>query len=224
MKNKERDEIDKRKEFENISSLEKTGVKYLLKESHFLKLSVLIPLFVLLVQLINVVFIILFPPPPPQFRPFNLIPLLIMIIISFVIIIHYITVQSWNREIQHYLEFQKLHLEKKSELFEKQRASTSTYSLSKIMYRTIEHIKKFKWSFIAINFIFLFYLYWVVRGFINRSDVHSPPFPLHILNIISQFLLFVYLLLQWNFTLRWIKKEKKLKELEKTIASELEIK
>ena len=32
MKNKERDEIDKRKEFENISSLEKTGVKYLLKE------------------------------------------------------------------------------------------------------------------------------------------------------------------------------------------------
>jgi hypothetical protein len=100
-------------------------------------------------------------------------------------------------------------------------------SLTRLFYNIVHDMEVLRKIFIVLNLVCVYAFYWFVRFFFFSSqpiNVDQNQFPyLRVLNISSQVLTIIYLLVQWKNFLKWNKKLRALKELEQKIYTELSL-
>ena len=224
----------------SFTKIEKEGLFFIDSQKRFLVWSAILPIFIILIQIANIIFLIMNPPPPgrpslhreaPRIIEI-LSPLWIMIIIALFVLTNFFFLLRWQKKVQQYYHqeetFDKLIKSSPDEID----SSTKFISLSQITYDIIQHIKKIRKIFLLMNAIAVFYFLWFVSRIVFRLALgrllfRGPPaqFPLIliILNILAQISLLIYLVFQWKFFRKWDLKISKLTTLEKRIYEELEL-
>ncbi|WP_287588153.1 hypothetical protein [Candidatus Borrarchaeum sp.] len=224
----------------SFKKIEKEGLFFIDSQKRFLVWSALLPIFIILIQIANIVFVSMNPPPPgrpPLHREAPRIievlsPGIIMIIIALFVLANFFFLLHWQKKVQQYNDqeetFDKLIKSSPDEI----ESGTEFISLSQITYDIIQHVKKIRIIFFLMNAVAVFYFFWFVsrivfRLAIGRLVFRGPPaqFPLIliILNILAQIGLLIYLVFQWKFFLKWDLKFSKLDMLEKRIFEELDL-
>jgi hypothetical protein len=214
-----------------ISSLEKGGVNYILKEVKYLIISGVIPLFTLIFNIPNFIHLLALndpdrnpqqPPPQPNSTPspppvFDVLtPLIIMIVFSMVALIKFGFLLRWRQKFQSFRKISRLIQPKKED----------PVSMTALFYDLVNHMENIRKVFILLNLIFLLYLQFFIRyimGPIFKPVPGQPPRDpiLEVLNFVSQIALIFYMVFEWTHFLRWNKKLTKLTKLEQQIYEEI---
>ncbi|MHA1186576.1 MAG: hypothetical protein ACTSSK_06810, partial [Candidatus Heimdallarchaeota archaeon] len=165
-------------------------------QKRFLILSAIIPLAIFLLQIANIIFIIVNPPPgsvpqelifPRFFDMFT--PMLVMICMSVFGLVNFIFLLSWKKKVTKYND-QKQSFSKMVENQQKESDDIKFISFTELSYQNLKFLKRMRvFSFIT-NLISILYIGWVVMGFLVVFDVPNlpitrPPLALHILNTIA---------------------------------------
>ncbi|MHA1686429.1 MAG: hypothetical protein ACTSYD_08470 [Candidatus Heimdallarchaeaceae archaeon] len=205
---------------QDFSNIEDATMRFIEKQRKFLLVTSLLPVIVLIEQFVNVIFLVINPPPHAQHPILTIIPLLVMLSISFLLIIHAIIVINMKNQLKIY--YMQRHV--LSKMLKSDKESIENFiPITKLLYDTRSKINNLKVVFLLLNGIFILFAWWVIRGLVNINNhaFPNPPLPLHIANITTQLLLFLYLILHWRYFIIWQKKEKKLKKYEKEVYEEL---
>lgn len=202
---------------ERFSRLEKGGLNYINKESNYLIISALFPIYLIIIQIINLLYILTAPPippvaprPAPQPDP-SLVnvftPIILLLGISLFALINLRYLLIWKKNVETY----------------KTQASNQQRSLTSLFYTIIKNMEKLKIVFITLNVLSLYYFVWYLLWALSLTDPHHPPPPIHvnILNVFSQVGLFLYLIFEWRHFFGWNQKLKQLKILEKQIFDDI---
>ena len=204
-------------------------------QKRFLILSAIIPLAIFLLQIANLVFVIINPPPgPTQELTFSRIvdmtaPLIIMTTMSILGLLNFIFLLSWKRKITRY--------NNQKQLFKKMIAGapnesddTEFISFAQLSYQNLKHMKMMRIFSYITNTISIVYILWIIRGIlaeigiaISGVPIPRPPLVLYVLNTIAQIVLLVYIVIQWMFFHKWNKKLLKIELFEKQTIDELEL-
>jgi len=210
--------------------LEESGINYINKYKYYLILSALLPIFLIIIQIINSAFISLieksrsligfkfmlnFEIHAPRFK---------LITISIIGLVKFIYLFNWNRKLieyqKQYKDFMKNNKSMKEEAFSKE-----GFLLTKLFYDIISQMKISKGIFILINIFCFVYFFWNFVFFLGCPPIPHPlPSSFCIIglfNFISTVILIAYLIFEWRHFYCWNKKLKKLSEFEKKIYSEL---
>ena len=219
------------------SRLEKGGLDYVKKQKNYLTFSALFPIYTIIIQVINLIFIFQLEAMKPPVGPnpggpdlFDIIsPILIFLVISLFTIIICAFLIKWRRLLNRY-EKESKEIRKATSKLEDGDYPMGTVSLTHIFYDIIRNMEKIRIIFVILIFFFFFNSIWFVRFFFVRLDqiapIHPPPIQQHFtvfLNFISQISLILYLLFQGRHFHQWNKKLKKLKTYEKKIYRELDL-
>ena len=219
------------------SRLEKGGLDYIKKQRNYLTFSALFPVYTIIIQVINLIFIFQLEAMKPPIGPnpggpdfFDIIsPILIFLVISFFTIINCAILVKWKRLLNRY---EKESNEMREATFRQEEGDypIGTVSLTHVFYDIIKNMEKIRIIFVILIFLFIYNSIWFFRFFFVRLDqiapLHPPPIQQHftvILNFISQISLILYLLFQWRHFHRWNKKFKELKTYERKIYKELDL-
>ncbi|MFX1567538.1 MAG: hypothetical protein ACFFCV_04130 [Promethearchaeota archaeon] len=197
----------------NFSRMERGGLNYIKNERNYLILSALVPIYIIIVQCINLGYIFTAPPlnpldprPPPNIiNVFT--PISILLIISFFALVNFRYLLVWKNKVNLY-EGKKTGKQK---------------SLTSLFYDIIRSMEKIKIIFIIVNIISIYYFMWFVLWVLRIVAPLHPPPPLHvnILNDLSLLGLLIYLILQWKHFIQWNRKLTQLKLFEQKIYSEI---
>ncbi|TFG21070.1 MAG: hypothetical protein EU530_01150 [Promethearchaeota archaeon] len=193
------------------------SVNYIKKEQMYLLWSGIFPAYSIGVNVVNISFVLI--------AILNnwilirrlvdiLIPLAFFFLITIFSTFQFIFLTKWKNQFN---RFQ--HLPSKP--------STKRVSLTDLFYSIIEFMEKARIFFILVNIAGLMYFIW---GF----DFFITGIPLSIslqmfakitfyLNLVSFFILLLYLIYQWFHFVRWNKKLRQIKEFEKKINEELDL-
>ena len=198
---------------QSFLKIEKDGLKYIKNERNYLIMSALVPIYIIIVQCINLGYIFTAPPinpldPRPPVNPINAFtPIIILLIISFFALVNYRYLISWKGKVKIY----------------EGKTPSKQKTLTSIFYDIIKSMENIRVIFIIVNIISLYYFIWFVLWALSIMDPHHPPPPLHvnILNGLSQGGLIIYLIIQWKHFIQWNRKLKQLKLFEKQIFHEI---
>ncbi len=217
------------------TKMEKGGLKYIKHQRNYLIFSALFPIFFIVIQIINFIFIrsLRMPkfPPRPEFRQPLLIDFFTPIFISLVIFVftfmNFVFLVSWNKNVHRYEKYQE-NIFKNSREMPNNEFSEEKITLTILFYKIIQNMKIIRILFIGFNLVCAYYFIWFIWFFLMRFDSITPLYPsikmvTRLLNIIWQVGLILYLIFEWRHFYRWNKKLKKLKEFEKKIYKELDI-
>ena len=219
------------------SRLEKGGLDYVKKQKNYLTFSAFFPIYTIIIQVINLIFIFQLEAMRPPLGPnpggpdlFDIVsPIIIFLVISFFTLIHCAYLVKWRRLLNHYENYSK-KLRKISSTQEESNYPTGGVSLTHIFYDIIKNMEKIRIIFVILIFFFIYNSIWFFRFFFIRLDqiapIHPPPIQQHltvILNFISQISLIIYLLFQGRHFYRWNKKLSELKTYERKIFKELDL-
>lgn len=197
--------------------LEKGGLNYINKESNYLIISALFPIYLIIIQVINLIYVLTAPPippeaprtgPPPNPSLINVFtPIILLLGISLFALINLRYLLIWKRNVDLY----------------KTQASKQQKSLTFLFYKIVGNMEKLKLVFIVLNVFSLYYFVWYFLWALSLIDPHHPPPPLHvnILNAFSLVGLCLYLIIEWCHFYRWNQKLKELKMLEKQVFDEV---
>ena len=208
-------------------------------QKRFLILSAIVPLAIFLLQIGNLVFVILRPPPPlpggiPQQMTFSMIidistPTIVMTIMSIFGMINFIFLLGWKKKVTRYNN-QKQSFKKMIENPSNEIDDVQFVSFANLSYENLKHMKRMKTFSYITNIASVLYIWWIIRGFlfqigvlIPKIPVHEPPLVLHIFNLIAQIGLIVYVFIQWRFFQKWNKKLTRIEIFEKQIFDELNL-
>ena len=188
-------------------TIERGGLNYVKNERNYLILSALVPIYIIIVQCINLGYILTAPPikpsdPQPPINPINTFtPIIILLIISFFALVNFGYLISWREKVKNY----------EGKIYGKQKTLTSLF------YDIIKNMERIRIIFIIVNIGSLYYFIWFILWALSITDPHHPPPPLHvnILNGLSQGGLLIYLIIEWRHFLQWNRKLKQLKLFEK---------
>lgn len=203
-----------------FSKIEKGGLDYIKNEQNYLIMSALVPIYIIIVQCINLGYIFtvspvipLKPRPPANLPPVNLIniftPIIILLIISFFALLNFGYLLSWKEKVKTY----------KGKTLGKQKTLTSLF------YDIIKNMEIIRVIFIIVNIVSIYYFIWFILWALDIMDPHHPPLapPLfvNVLNGLSQGGLLIYLIIEWRHFYQWNRKLSKLKKFERKIFKEL---
>lgn len=196
-----------------FSKIEKGGLNYIKNERLYLILSALVPIYIIIVQCINLGYISTAPPlnpsdPQPLVNPINVFtPIIILLIISFFALINFRYLLSWKEKVKTY----------------EGKAPSKKKTLTSLFYDIIKNMETIRVIFIIVNIISFYYFIWFMLWALNIMDPHHPPPPLHvnILNGLSQGGLLIYFIIEWRHFYQWNRKLKQLKLFEKQIFHEI---
>lgn len=203
-------------------------------QKKFLILSAIIPLVIFLLQIANLVFVLVNPPPGgiPQELTFGrfldmFTPSLVMIIMSIFGLINFIFLLCWKKKVSNYND-QKQSFSKMIESKTNESDNVHYVSFTELSYQNLKFMKRMRIFSIITSIVSILYIVWVLMGFLSRLGVpgiplHTPPLALHILNITAQVVLTIYIIIQWIFFYKWNKKLIILESYEKQIFDELEL-
>lgn len=210
--------------------LEESGINYINKYKYYLILSALLPIFLIIIQIINTSFIALvekdisligfkyllgFEIFAPRFK---------LMTISMIGLVKFIYLFNWNKKLIDYREEYKNFMKNNNSVKEEPLPKES-FPLTRLFYDIISQMKISKVIFILINVICFVYFIWNFIFFLVSPPVPPLLFPLFriigLFNFISQVILIAYLIFEWRHFYRWNKKLKKLSNFEKKIYSEL---
>ena len=195
-----------------FSKIEKGGLNYIKNERLYLILSALVPIYIIIVQCINLGYISTAPPlnpsdPQPLVNPINVFtPIIILLVISFFALINFRFLLSWKGKVKTY----------------EGKAPSKKKTLTSLFYDIIKNMETIRVIFIIVNIISFYYFIWFMLWVLNIMDPHHPP-PLHvnILNGLSQGGLLIYFIIEWRHFYQWNRKLKQLKLFEKQIFHEI---
>ncbi len=210
--------------------LEESGINYINKYKYYLILSALLPIFLIIIQIINTSFIALVEKDIPLIGFKYLIgfeifaPRFKLMTISVIGLVKFIYLFNWNRKLIDYREQYKNFMKNNNSVKEEPLPKES-FPLTRLFYEIISQMKISKVIFILINVICFVYFFWNFVFFLVSPPIPQPLFPLFriigLFNFISQLILIAYLIFEWRHFYRWNKKLKKLSNFEKKIYSEL---
>lgn len=196
-----------------FSKIEKVGLNYIKNERNYLILSALVPIYIIIVQCINLVYIFTAPPinpldPQPPANPINAFtPIIILLVVSFFALVNFRYLLSWKGKVKLY----------------EGKAPGKQKTLTSLFYDIVKNMETIRVIFIIVNIISFYYFIWFVLWTLSILDPHHPPPPLHvnILNVLSQGGLLIYLIIEWRHFYQWNRKLSKLKKFEREIYKEL---
>ena len=201
----------------------------------FLILSAIIPVTIFLLQVANIIFIILNPPPgsPHEFIFLRFLntstPVIVMIIMSLFGIFNFIFLLSWRKKVGQY------NMQKQSftEMISNQSSDdtkTDYISFTHLAYKNLKHMKRMRIFLFISSIISILYIWWSIRGLlvglgiiIPVEPVNPPFLALNILNICAQIVLIAYFIYQWAFFFKWNKRVVKIEHYERQIIEELDL-
>jgi len=196
-----------------FSKIEKGGLNYIKNERNYLIMSALVPIYIIIVQCINLGYIFTAPPinpldPQPPANPINVFtPIIILLVISFFALFNFGYLLSWKGKVKTY----------------EGKAPGKQKTLTSLFYDIIKNMETIRAIFIIVNIISFYYFIWFILWALSIMDPHHPPPPLHvnILNGLSQGGLLIYLIIEWRHFNQWNRKLKQLKLFEKQIFHEI---
>ncbi|MBA7635162.1 hypothetical protein ES703_42763 [subsurface metagenome] len=196
-----------------FSKIEKGGLNYIKNERNYLILSALVPIYIIIVQCINLGYIFTAPPvnpldPRPPANPINVFtPIIILLVVSFFALVNFRYLLSWKGKVKSY----------------EGKAPGKQKTLTSIFYDIVKNMETIRVIFIIVNIISFYYFIWFILWALSIMDPHHPPPPLHvnILNVLSQGGLLIYLIIEWRHFYQWNRKLSKLIKFEKEIYKEL---
>ena len=197
----------------NFLKIERGGLNYIKNEWNYLIMSALVPIYIIIVQCINLAYIFTAPPinpldPRPPINPINVFtPIIILLVISFFALVNFRYLISWKGKVKIY----------------EGKASRKQKSLTSLFYDIVKNMKTIRVIFIIVNIISLYDFIWFLLWALSILDPYHPPPPLHvnILNGLSQGGLLIYLIIQWKHFIQWNRKLRQLKLLEEQIFHEI---
>jgi hypothetical protein len=193
------------------------SVNYIKKEQIYLLWSGIFPVYSICVNLVNFSFILI--------AILNnwilirrlvdiLIPIVMFFLITIFSTIQFIFLIKWKNQFNRFQQAPSKPTHKR-------------VSLTDLFYSIIEFMEKARVFFLLVNLAGLMYFVWGFDFFITGIPLSTS---LRIfaqvtwyLNIISFFVLLLYLLYQWYHFVKWNKKLRKIKEFEKKISEELDL-
>lgn len=198
---------------EKFSKIEKGGLNYIKNERNYLILSALVPIYIIIVQCINLGYIFTAPPvkpfdPRPPPNPINAFtPIIILLVVSFFALVNFRYLLSWKGKVKTY----------------EGNAPGKQKTLTSLFYDIVKNMETIRIIFIIVNIISFYYFIWFIFWALSIMDPHHPPPPLHvnILNVLSQGGLLIYLIIEWRHFYQWNRKLSKLIKFEKEIYKEL---
>ncbi len=219
------------------SKMEKGGLNYIKKEGNYLVISIIFPIFSIITQVLNLIFMLILEAMKPPIGPGSQGPLpidiitsiIIFLIIALISLINSAYLFQWRQKIYSY----EASVDKPIDISSSQEINNfpnNNISLTRIFYDIIKNMETIRIIFIALNFISIYYLIWFFGFFLIRRDSIIPPQPhpllsevIAVLNIISLVVLMIYLIFQWRHFYSWNKKLTKLRTLEKKVYKEINI-
>lgn len=219
---------NKLKNTDMYTQIEKSGLNYIKSQKNYLILSAIFPIFITIIQILNINFILYLHAHRPKSRPGPLLidvltPFIILLVISAFALINFVFLVGWKKKVHLYEKQKKLF--KEPSLDEPNNFRDKNQSLTKLFYDIISNMKIVRIVFIILNFSCLYYLIWYLNFFLIRRPLPIQPPPLQIvvewLNLFSQIGLAIYLVFEWRHFIKWNKKLKELKKFEKEIFNEL---
>ncbi len=196
-----------------FSKFERGGLNYIKNERNYLIMSALVPIYIIIVQCINLGYIFTAPQvnpldPRPPVNPVNVFtPIIILLVISFFALFNFGYLLSWKRKVKIY----------------EGKAPGKQKTLTSLFYDIIKNMETIRVIFIIVNIISFYYFIWFILWALSIMDPHHPPppFNVNILNGLSQGGLLIYLIIEWRHFYQWNRKLKQLKLFEKQIFSEI---
>ncbi len=197
---------------DRFSKIEKGGLNYIKNERNYLIMSAFIPIFIIIVQCINLGYVFRAPPvnpldPRPPVNPINVLaPIIILFVVSFFALVNFRYLLSWKRKVKSY----------------EGKAPGKQKTLTSLFYDIVKNMETVRVIFIIVNIISIYYFIWFILWALSITDPHNPPPPLHVnlLNILSQGGLIIYLIIEWRHFYQWNRKLSKLKKFEREIYKE----
>lgn len=213
------------------TKMEKGGLKYIKHQRNYLISKALFPIFFIVVQVINFIFIRSlrtpkFPPRQPLLIDF-ITPVFISLVIFVFTLMNFVFLVNWNKNVHRYEKYQE-KIFTNSTTLPNNEFPEEKITLTILFYKIIQNMKIIRTIFIGFNLICAYYFIWFIGFFLMRYSSVTPLYPniqmvTRLLNIIWQVGLIFYLIFEWRHFYRWNKKLKKLKEFEKKIYKELDI-
>jgi len=219
------------------SILEKGGLDYVKKQENYLTISAIFPIYTIIIQVINLIFILQLEAMKPPIGPnpggpdfFDIIsPILIFFVISFFTLINSTYLVKWRNILNQYENYGR-KIRKISSIQEESNYPEGNVSLTRVFYDIINYMEIIRIVFVILIIFFIYNSIWFFRFFFVRLDqiapIHPPPIQQHftvILNFISQISLIIFLLFQGRHFFRWNKKLSELKSYERKIYKELDL-
>lgn len=218
----------------SLDRIDEWGLNYIKKTRFYLKISAILPIYMIIIGIINLGFLSYMYIISIESR--KVIPIhAIVVFTSFFLIflfslLQFLFLRKWKLKIREYGK--KIKLEKKdasdvSDDKSKNMVSIKI-SLTDIFYDVVNHMEKIKILFIIINFfsaIYIFYNFMIfIRLVIFVKKATLMTFEtLRYLNLSVSIVLILYLIYMWYHFTKWNKKLKKLKNYEKMIGQELNL-
>jgi len=193
------------------------SLNYIKKEQMYLLWSGIFPAYSIGVNLVNISFVLV--------AILNnwilirrlidiLIPAAIFFLITIFSSVHFIFLIKWKNQLNQYQRVpSKTH--------------TKRVSLTDLFYSIIEFMEIARFFFILVNIAGLMYLIWGFDFFITgiplSISLRTFSQITYYLNLISFFVLLLYIGYQWYHFIKWNKKMRQIKEFEKDITDELDL-
>lgn len=228
-------DIDGNLPYQSYEKLRSTGVNYIKDQEMFLLLSLVYPLFLFCVQLLNLGFITglldflvpVQPPPPPNGpntppppQPIDtLIPTVVLLIFAVFAIFHFVFLLNWRQKM--------LMFEGQKRGIDRDEPGQTTVHLTELFYGIVEHMERTRVIFVLLNIAAIIYSYWLFGFFVQELRMlvipAAPPVNVFMkfLNFLCQVGLIFYLFIQWKHFLRWNRKLQKIKDFEQKIYDEI---
>lgn len=225
---KNRDELQIRASW--YTKIEESGINYINKYKYYLLLSALIPIFLIIIQIINTFYAAIVESSGTLLRErflkffILIIPRFNFMTISIIALVKFIFMFKWNKKLMDY-KIQYAKFMRNYTIKDEDVPKGEGFPLTKLFYEIISQMRFSKGVFIVLNVFCIMYFFWTIFFFLISPPIPPPRSPtFHIIglfNYISQILLIIYLIFEWRHFYRWNKKLNKLSEFEKTIYSEL---
>ena len=219
------------------SKMEKGGLNYIKKEENYLVISIVFPIFTIITQVLNLIFMLLLEAmkPPTGPKPEGPLPIdkftsiFIFLIIALIALINSMYLIQWKQKIHSYEDF----VEKFTDISSFQETNDfpkNNVSLTRIFYDIIKSMERLRIVFLGLNLICVYYFVWFFGFLIIRREALIPPFPhpifseiVAVLTIISLFVLIIYIAFEWRHFYGWNKKLTKLRQFEKKVYKEINL-
>ena len=209
---------------------ERGGLNYVNNQKNYLIFSALFPIFLIIIQILNIVFILTLESKKPADIERGptlldvLSPILILLVISLFALAIFIFLFGWKKKINQYKNQQEI-VAQFSFSDPDNKFPRKHITLTHLFYKIIDNMRVIRILFICLNVICFYHFFWTINFFIIRRPPPHPHPPLHFvvqwLNISSQIVLVIYLIFEWRHFYHWNKKLKELKKFERDIYAEI---
>ncbi len=204
--------------------LEKGGLNYINHKKNYLLFSAVIPIFIITVQSISFIFqIILSFTGPGRGPPLHevLAPMTLLLIIGLFTLINFLFLLRWKNKTENYISQQTFE-SKVSKFDEEMESTKKRITLTEFFYEIVRNMNIIKIFFIFLNAVCVYYYIWYYGFFMGNRPPSNPLMnAIMTLTIVSQIVLIIYLIYEWNHFLKWNKKLQALKSFERQIYQDL---